>query len=116
MANFRVGQKVVCVNASGLGPSVGFGDEIMPKEGEMYTIREIGITLLGRPGCLLEEIVNQARRYDDDMPERVEPMFLVYRFRPVRITNIDVFLKLLEPTHSDGPMTEPREPAIATVT
>ena len=39
MIHFRVGQKVVCVDGSAHWG--GHGDEMLPIEGEIYTIREL---------------------------------------------------------------------------
>ena len=103
---FHVGQKVVCVNISprpgvrGLHPQ--HGDEVTPWKGHVYTVRAV---FDARPhgydqdALLLEEIVNPVRRYIAPAGVvEVEQFFLVFRFRPVRTTSIEVFTRMLVPT------------------
>ena len=106
--NFHVGQKVVCVNDR--GDTRGFYYEPqLPKRGSVYTIREIvprGAYGYDEDGLFLVEIVNPLciHLYPSG-PMKGELQFRVSRFRPVRTTNIDAFLKMLEPT----PVHEPVE-------
>ena len=103
-----VGQRVVCTDNrprdEGDGSTFGYGDEVRPALGATYTIRAI---VPGRPlgyegdGVLLEEIVNPVRAYEAPTgPVTCEPFFRAWRFRPVRTTSIDVFLRMLEPVPS----------------
>lgn len=96
---FRVGQKVVCVDAS---VHVGFGAKGKIREGAIYTVREIGITVLNEPGVRLQEFV-----YDSD-PGRVgyatkmpfkDAFYRAARFRPLveRKTSIEIFTRMLTP-------------------
>jgi hypothetical protein len=102
---FFVGQRVVCVNISpnpGGGLSPTYRDTNFPEVGGIYTIRRI---FCARPfghddvAILLAEVRNPVRRYISrtERNVRCEQFFLGFRFRPVRTTNIDVFLKMLEP-------------------
>jgi hypothetical protein len=63
MTSFRIGQKVVCVETWTNPPGRGWGDEIGPVKGEVYTVR--GIQLYPPNGVslclLLEEIRNPVR-------------------------------------------------------
>jgi hypothetical protein len=99
--SFHVGQHVVCIDDRPRpGVRAGRGDERLPKKGITYTIRELvpGAPLGLGDGVLLEEIVNPVRWYTAPSgPVRIELYFRVYRFRPVRDTSIDVFVKMLEP-------------------
>ena len=103
---FFVGQKVVCVNVTprrdGLRPR--YRSTAIPVLGAVYTIRELfDANPYGydEVGLLVEEVVNPVRRYIAKTgPVKCEQFWLSYRFRPVRTTNIDVFLEMLEPTPS----------------
>ncbi|HXE88900.1 MAG TPA: hypothetical protein VN524_19100 [Hyphomicrobiaceae bacterium] len=107
--HFRVGQHVICVDASpnragGLTPT--YRDTNLPVEGGIYAIRHI---FCARPfghddfAILLEEVRNPIRLYISRTGRnvRVEQFFLGYRFRPVRTANIDVFLQMLRPVRAD---------------
>ena len=102
---FYVGQHVVCIDVSpnkagGLHPR--YWDTEIPVLGAVYTIRR---TFCARRyghddiAILLDEVRNPVRRFIARTGRKVrcEQFFLGYRFRPVRTTNIDVFLKMLEP-------------------
>jgi hypothetical protein len=52
---FRVGQKVVCVDASGY-KGLPWHDGSKLVKGSIYTVRACGLTLDGSPGLLLGEI------------------------------------------------------------
>ena len=71
--------------------------------GAVYTIRHIIAREAygyAEDGLLLEEIINPALQYRSPRgPITIELMFRIRRFRPVRSTNIDVFLKMLVPIH-----------------
>ena len=93
MRDFYVGQKVVCVNVRKM--LRGYTNPIL---GSVYTIREDvppEMYVDGAPGILLSEIVNPPEPHPCGDRERP---FHSKRFRPVQTTNIDVFLKMLEPT------------------
>lgn len=101
---FRVGQKVVCVEAwSRYG--LGRGDEIGPTQDSIYTIREIGVGL--HPTCpdelhvRLDEIVNPVIEYKCG---KYEVAFRATRFRPVveRKTDISVFTAMLTKIGADA--------------
>lgn len=97
---FRVGQKVVCVNAdallSGYGPH---HDEITV--GEVYTIRWAGPSphprTYGKPAIRLVGVV---RGDDPGNPDWNDMPWMAIRFRPVveRKTDISVFTKMLTDT------------------
>ena len=97
--DLRVGQKVICINAR--HPDLALYDEALPTEGAIYTIRAIVLWSLrggDEDGLHLVEIVNTPRVYFTPSGRVLaELIFRVSRFRPVRETNIDVFLKMLEP-------------------
>lgn len=92
--NFRVGQKVVCVSEwKRIG---GFGGEIGPIHGEVYTIREVGFLHPDFPRMVtvrLDEIANEVWL-------GFETCFAATRFRPVvqRKTDISIFKALLTPS------------------
>lgn len=94
---FQIGQKVVCVAETSCG---GYGDEILPVVGAVYTVRGID---LNRSGCKcptglwLCEIRNKERYYTDGLDEC---SFASDRFRPLieRKTDISIFKKMLTPT------------------
>jgi hypothetical protein len=89
---FHVGQRVVCVDAK-KRENWALRWLSAPTEGEVYTISAVGYF---RPGCAdlhikLEELSNTG------YGETVDVGYRANRFRPVKTTNIDVLLKLLEP-------------------
>ena len=77
--------------------------QMLPTRGAIYTVREI-VPCMARgfdeDGLHLVEIVNAPRQWRPLTGERrvAELSFRISRFRPVRGGNIDVFLKMLEPT------------------
>jgi len=103
---FFVGQRVVCVNA-GHWPTprqFGYAAPILPVRGRIYTVREIVPQSAFHKGAFvppaedalhLAEIMNKAWRRT--CGRKLELAFRVSRFRPLRATNIDVFLRMLEP-------------------
>lgn len=89
---FRAGQKVVCVADRRDG---GFGDEIYPTKGMVYTIRSFAPIYDGsRPRVWLCEITNAPRPYYEGWHEKG---FGVERFRPIveRKTDISAFHEIL---------------------
>jgi hypothetical protein len=98
---FRVGQKVVCVETWHLN-GTGYGDEVGPVRGRIYTIRDIGFGLNpAYPHSLqvrLAEITIPLRPYRG-FPLQ-EPGFSVSRFRPIveRKTDISIFTAMLNPS------------------
>lgn len=94
---FHVGQKVVCVDdkprsASVKPPPMGI------VEGEVYTVREV-VMAPHRPAIYIEEIHNPMHPIWG-----VEWAYMADRFRPVKTTNIDVFLSMLAPTRISEPV------------
>jgi hypothetical protein len=83
---FHIGQRVVCIDA---GPQrFGYSHEVVPKEGQAYTIRAI---LPGEEGAclLLDEIRNKPAQYLQGLAEL---KFAARRFRP--LTDISLFEKM----------------------
>lgn len=86
---FRIGQKVVCVKASGFR-------RVKPlTKGAVYTVRDIGPepNYKDLQWVLLEEVVNSSD------PELGELAYDAVRFRPAveRKTDISAFKKMLTP-------------------
>lgn len=88
---FRVGQKVVCVAV----PGGGYGDELLPVKGDIYTIRALRVFSQGE-GVALCEIKNDARNYGPDGVH--EAYFYVGCFRPLvtRKNDISIFTRILD--------------------
>jgi hypothetical protein len=78
-----VGQVVVCIDASGLPSTVG----TLPKEGGVYTVREVR-PFNGTVGLLLAEIINPHFEWIDGNVGEVA--FAARRFRPAKATSLDV--------------------------
>ncbi|MEZ0212406.1 MAG: hypothetical protein ACAH27_05580 [Xanthobacteraceae bacterium] len=80
---FYRGQKVACVDMSNPG-LLGYGDEVMPTQGEVYTVRDIVTDHFGVVGILLDEIRNDVLPYQLGA-KRVdfEKCFRASRFEPV---------------------------------
>lgn len=97
---FQIGQKVVCIADKTRG---GYGDEIEPIVGAVYTVRGID---LNRQGCKcptglwLCEIHNEPRVYAGGFDEA---SFAEDRFRPLveRKTDIGIFKKMLTPKRKE---------------
>lgn len=92
MSNFRVGQKVVCIDD--VWPPYRHPLILLrPVHGEVYTIRFIEPAAYGI-GVLLEEIRNHPSVFRDGAGE---PGFLARRFRPLieRKTDISIFTEML---------------------
>jgi hypothetical protein len=88
--SFRSGQVVVCVDASGLPQDVG----TLAKQGGVYTVREVR-SWRGTAGLLLAEIVNPHFEWIDGSEGEVA--FAARRFRPAKMTSLDVFAGMLAP-------------------
>jgi hypothetical protein len=102
---FHVGQKVVCVDGWAHDGS-GYGYEIGPVKGQVYTIRNIGFLNATTPDVLvvrLSEIRNPEMYYRGT--GLYEPSFRASRFRPVvaRKTDISVFKAMLKPSKKRVP-------------
>lgn len=81
---FHRGQKVSCIDAGNWKIS-GYGDEIFPEQGGVYTVREI-VSVRGESALLLDEIRNERLPYKDGPfmePYTWEQAFAARRFRPV---------------------------------
>lgn len=93
------GVRVVCVRGYD-GQNNGYGDEVLPKTGIVYTIREI-FPLLGQLCVTLNECQNEPRLYfcaeDGGFWFFGEPCFAADRFRPLDERRLDVFRSLLTP-------------------
>lgn len=100
---FRVYQKVLCVTSPA---NMGYGDEIMPTVGEIYTIRDIRPSLFRESAVAvvhLAEIRNDHRVYrmnDAGYEAMDECWFRSNHFRPLvsKTTSIEIFRKLLTPS------------------
>ncbi|MFC4170493.1 hypothetical protein ACFOYU_00200 [Microvirga sp. GCM10011540] len=91
--SFHVGQVVVCVDDSGLpGPDVVTE---VPKVGGVYTIREIRPDEYG-DGLLLHELHNPLLQWV--CGGEGEASFHNRRFRPAKMTSLEVLEAVLEPT------------------
>ena len=91
MNNFRIGQKICCINTV---PRYGYSQECMDglTKGTVYTIRWIGI-YWDEPCVRLEEIHRPPfEGWEADVP------YAANRFRPVKTTSIDVFTAMLAPS------------------
>jgi hypothetical protein len=96
---FHVGQKVVCVDDY-FAPSAVIPGTILPKKGDVYTVREL-FPYWGWAAIRLHEIHNPPGTYrDEGTGELVEAAFPAFRFRPVieRKTDISVFTAMLKPS------------------
>ena len=95
--NFYVGQKVVCVDADGVGSS---GSPLI--EGRTYTIRDLGplpqwqTKIPGVPADALGVRLKELRRWSPEQDP--EGMYYTWRFRPLIETDISVFQAMLNPT------------------
>lgn len=82
---FRVGQRVVCVNSTRAG---GYGDEVYPVEGRVYTVRGfLPLPCDHGPRIWLEEIKNKKRDYFEGLYEKA---FGAERFRPIVERKTDI--------------------------
>jgi hypothetical protein len=79
-----------------------------PRKGSVYTVRAIAPRVVhghDEDGLHLVEIANPTRTRKDG--SLLELAFRMSRFRPLRTTNIDVFLEMLEPVPSGHLLAEP---------
>src|SRR5262249_8094610 len=94
--SFHVGQRVVCIKRSG----DGYGWEILPRVGGIYTIRGFDYRAAcdEKEGVWLEEIVNKPAMYMG-YTCLSEASFGRSHFRPVteRKTDISIFKRMLVP-------------------
>lgn len=91
---FQVGQKVVCIKRGAW--QGGFGDEINPEYGKVYTVRDV-VHWPRHTAVRLFEIKNDPRDYSEAFNECD---FHVRHFRPVvsRKTSIEIFTRMLNPS------------------
>jgi hypothetical protein len=75
-----VGDKIVCIDDALRAGWEGYGSEIRPKAGCVYTIREF-VAAPGAIQILLIEIANRPRSYWDGIHEA---SFALWRFRRVQ--------------------------------
>lgn len=92
---FRVGQKVVCVDASGWRRGIF----IYPEQGEKYTVRDVEPNAHGVL-CIRVEEISQPAALSADMSMYCEPLFRASRFRPLieKKTDISIFTAMLNPS------------------
>lgn len=83
MTSFTTGTPVTCISTDNLG-TLGYGDEVYPTLGDVYTVRDVVLDHFGVEGLLLQEIRNNR------LPYRVgaeivdtEKSFASWRFKPV---------------------------------
>jgi hypothetical protein len=96
---FQVGQKVVCVDDRWSRSRYRPTD---PKRGAVYTVRAIAPCKdhgHNEDGLHLVEIVNKPRshRCPDGRRRKCEAAYRMSHFRPLRMTSIDIFTRMLEP-------------------
>lgn len=106
MLDWKVGDKIVCINDK---PNGGGLEEIWPREGIIYTIRDIGEPAYyaeTKISVRLQELVNTPQFYHDALGQKIftECWFNVARFRPVTNTSLDIFRKLT--TDPYGPIDD----------
>ena len=94
---FEINQRIICIDAKPTRPRKHM-NEVFPVEGQIYTVREVNPAVRCatgvEPAVRLEEIVNPVNVYRNATEEM---WFRAIRFAPIRTTNIDIFLKMLEP-------------------
>jgi hypothetical protein len=83
------------VDASGLPQDVG----TLPEEGGVYTVRAVRSACNGM-GLLLSEILNP--QYEWLGGDVGEVAFAARRFRPAKMTSLDVFSGLLAPEETEA--------------
>lgn len=97
--NFRVGQKVVCVDDdwSRLSQVHRCCAPNRPSRGNTYTIRAMSYVVDGRQTVLLEEIKNGIVEWKAPWGKQ-EPAFYIGRFRPLveKKTDISIFTEMLK--------------------
>ena len=90
----QVGSLVECINGNFEPKQIELIPN-RPKQGKIYTVRNIKQYPNNRVGLLLEEIVNDPILYPD-MSGVFEPTFDINRFREVQEGNIEELLEILE--------------------
>jgi hypothetical protein len=78
---FKVGEKVVCVDAKPNQKASQFYSEWLV-EGKEYTVRRCEGSLVGQVRVLLEEVKNDPV-FVAELQGKVEPGFAAYRFKSV---------------------------------
>ena len=111
MANFRVGQKVVCVYFDGIG---GYGDELNPQPGSIYTVRDVAAS--DEVYIRLQEIRNPLRYYRCIITgehKDTEAWMRANRFRPVaeKPTAMEIIKAIVLDPSKPIP-ADPREPKL----
>jgi hypothetical protein len=98
---FRVGQKVICVDASGWIRGLRW---IYPVQGEAYTVRNIEPNAHGKICIRLEEIINPVGMARDGSMF-CEALFFASRFRPLveRKTDIGFAHEILRKVSKKAP-------------
>jgi hypothetical protein len=93
MNQFHVGQRVVCVATGPWKATLELGYKT-PVRGEVYTVREVYVDSGDEVtvGVRLVEIVNPATYYG------YEVGWYAGEFRPVKTTDISIFLAMLQKT------------------
>lgn len=101
MSNFRVGQKVVCVDTQNWNLWGKAACYPFPIKGCIYTVRGHSKDQEGVMGLLLQEIARPDYVF---FPEGHEVGFLARRFRAVaeRKTSIEIFQRMLTPSQVDA--------------
>jgi hypothetical protein len=101
---FHVGQKVVCIVGGQHNPSFHLPEDVLPVQGRVYTVREIGRWNPEYPDHVtirLIELVNRpivrVGQGNPFIQVRAELFFYAEDFRPLREkkTDIEVFRRLL---------------------
>ena len=88
---FEIGQMVVCVDGGWRGYPNPKRWPIMPRTGQIYTIRSVHERGNG-PGVFLEEIITPKAQCTTGWDE---PGFQANRFRPIRKTDISSIVEAM---------------------
>lgn len=97
MSALSPGDKVVCIKDCHDHLNPGYGDEIVPDVGGVYTVREcVAHPGDNRPCILLKEVVNRTRGYRPGgiISVIMEPSFLASYFRPVEYKAMGIFRQI----------------------
>lgn len=109
MSNFRIGQKVVCIDDDSTPPPefVVLSHVEHPKKGMIYTVKEFQIAAVsGLPCMLVEEIPDQiAILLHEGELCSARVLFRQNQFRPLvrRKSDISVFKSMLTPQNEQVP-------------
>lgn len=106
MTDFYIGQKVVCIAKGDWSTAIQIHLEggqrvVVPKAGDIYTIRDIYIDpFIGVTGIRLVEVVNDSITRWANYKLYMEIGWHEHEFRPLqeRKTDISIFRKLLNPS------------------